>query len=122
MYATVPRRPSRSSEWWRGDIVVLHAGDVVPADCRVVDKRSLHMNLMTAAGQSVLRCSPGALRRVGVDVPTAKVIAAGLLVTCIAISAAAKKVSWMIERSLVQPGTPTKSRLAASAPDRCATR
>jgi hypothetical protein len=57
---------------------------------------------MTAAGQSVLRCSPGALRRVGVDVPTAKVIAAGLLVTCIAIIAAAKKVSWMIERSLVQ--------------------
>jgi hypothetical protein len=30
----------------RGDIVVLRAGDVVPADCGVVDERSLHMNFI----------------------------------------------------------------------------
>jgi Mg2+-importing ATPase len=35
-----------------GDIVVLNAGDVIPADCRIVESNELHVNESTLTGES----------------------------------------------------------------------
>jgi len=35
-----------------GDIIVLHAGDIIPADCRLLDDNELHVNESTITGES----------------------------------------------------------------------
>jgi Mg2+-importing ATPase len=35
-----------------GDIVVLHAGDIIPADCRIIESNELHVNESTLTGES----------------------------------------------------------------------
>jgi cation-transporting ATPase I len=42
-----------ASELVRGDIVVLAAGDVVPADCRIIESESLEMDSSSLTGESL---------------------------------------------------------------------
>jgi Mg2+-importing ATPase len=60
--------PSR--EVVRGDIVILNAGDVIPADCRILDSNELHVNESTLTGESFpVEKAPGVLSE---DLPTAQ--------------------------------------------------
>ena len=35
-----------------GDVIVLHAGDIIPADCRIIESNELHVNESTLTGES----------------------------------------------------------------------
>jgi Mg2+-importing ATPase len=60
--------PSR--EVVAGDIIVLNAGDVIPADCRILESNELHVNESTLTGESFpVEKTPG---QVPEDLPTAQ--------------------------------------------------
>ena len=42
-----------ASELVRGDVIVLEAGDVVPADCRIIDAESLEVDASSLTGESL---------------------------------------------------------------------
>jgi Mg2+-importing ATPase len=65
-----------------GDVVRLSAGDMIPADCRVIDARDLHLNEAALTGESVpVERMPGSEVLTGASVVsgtgTAEVIATG---------------------------------------------